>query len=90
MSTTKAFTVITSADVRKEYRKRTEGTRVPGFNKVREFVENYRHNGKYPIGTISKEGVGRTDTWTIELSEHFRGEAIESDFALEEDMDLLA
>lgn len=67
---------ITNADLKKEYRKRTETTRIPNFNKVKDFVQNYRHEGEFSIGEIFKTSP---ENWTIELADAFRAEENETE-----------
>lgn len=71
LATSKLFREISHADLKKEYRKRTEGTRLPSYSKIKDFIENYRHLGVHSIGDISRQ---THDAWIIELSEEFCGE----------------
>lgn len=69
MAVSKGYREITHADLKKEYRKRTEVTRLPTFAKIKDFVENYRHDGEYSLGEAFKVTGG--DIWSIVLSEKF-------------------
>ncbi len=62
------FEEIRSTDLKKEYRRRTEASRLPGFSKVKDFIENYRHKREYSLGEISKESH---EVWSIQLAERF-------------------
>jgi hypothetical protein len=68
MATSKQYVEITNAELRKEYRKRTDSARIAGFSKIKDFIENYRHEGEYSLGEVFKAAG---DTWTLELSDHF-------------------
>ena len=59
---------LTAADVKKEYRKRTEVSRLPSFVKVRDFIENYRHNGVDRLGKLITHS---TDNWVLVLEDKF-------------------
>jgi hypothetical protein len=67
----KTYTEITNADLKKEYRKRTESTRLPSYARVKDFVENYRHEGEYSLGEVYKQAQ---DVWILSLSDHFAAE----------------
>lgn len=60
---------ISAADVKREYRKRTEASRLPSFVKVRDFIENYRHEGQHRLGTLV---ASTADNWYISLDDMFR------------------
>lgn len=83
LATSKTLSEITSTDLKREYRKRTEGTRLPAYSKIKDFIDNYRHRGEFSIGTLHKVGV----EWTIALSEEFVGE---ENFLEYDEEDLLA
>jgi hypothetical protein len=68
LAMSRAYREITAADVKKEYRKRTDASRVPSYVKVRDFIENYRHNGVDRIGTLI---ANTSDNWVLVLDEKF-------------------
>lgn len=84
LATSKQYAEITNADLKKEYRRRSETTRTPSFARVKDFVENYRHEGEHSIGTALKQN---SEVWVISLSDTFAGD--ESHVHLEEGEDLL-
>lgn len=93
-ATSREYVEITNVDLKREYRKRVDATRLPGYSKVKDFIENYRHDGEWSIGEVYKQGG---DVWVIELSEKFAatgeirmGENKEEDKGNGDDDDLLA
>lgn len=68
LAVSKSYREITHADLKKEYRKRTEVTRLPTFAKIKDFVDNYRHDGIHSIGEAFKQAG---DIWVIVMSEKF-------------------
>lgn len=84
LASTKQYREITNLDLKKEYRKRTDNTRLPSFIKIKDFVENYRHLGEYSLGECYKQ---TSDVWTIALSDQFAGG---EDFVTDNHENLLA
>lgn len=68
MALSKQFVELTNIEVKKEYRKRTETNKLPSFAKVKDFIDNYRHNGELPLGEFMKQSG---DSWIIALNEAF-------------------
>lgn len=84
LATSGTLKEITNADLKKEYRKRTDNTRLPSFAKVKDFVMNYRHEGQDSLGEIIKQTA---EIWVIELSDKF---ACKEDYVVVDPSELLA
>ena len=69
LATSKTRAEVTVSDFKKEYRKRTDNSRIPSFVKVRDFVTNYRHEGVDPLGELLDHNF---DQWTLRLNEIFQ------------------
>lgn len=88
LATSKAYREITNSDLKREYRKRTETTRLPSYSRIKDFVENYRHNGEHCLGIVLKQN---SDVWVLSLADVFCGDTIEDEtLNLEEGEDLLS
>jgi hypothetical protein len=72
LAASKSVREISNADLKKEYRKRTDTTRLPSYTKIKDFVDNYRHGGEFSLGELYKK---TSDVWILVLSDHFAGEA---------------
>lgn len=73
LATSKQYREITNADLKKEYRKRTETTRLPSYARIKDFVENYRHEGEHSLGEVYKQ---TSEVWVLSLSDKFAGEEV--------------
>jgi hypothetical protein len=80
---TRTVREITASDVKKEYRKRTDASRLPSFVKVRDFIDNYRHNGVDRLGSLI---VSSSDNWVLVLDDKFAPEDNPLDDAISGDL----
>jgi len=71
LACTRHYREITNSELRKEYRRRTETNKLPGTARIKDFVQNYRHDGLHSLGDFVKRA---NDVWVIELSEEFRSQ----------------
>lgn len=83
LAVSRQYKELTNADLKKEYRKRTEGTRLPSYVKIKDFVENYRHEGEFSLGEVYKQSG---EVWVLTLSEHFASTEDWSTTAVGEDL----
>lgn len=77
MASSKSYREITHADLKKEYRKRTDVTRLPSFAKIKDFLESYRHDGVLSLGEVFKQQGN--DFWIITLSDQFCSPDVEEE-----------
>jgi hypothetical protein len=67
LAMSRQYEELTAADIRKEYRKRTDSNRIPNITKIKDFLMNYRHEGIHRIGELRENG----EVFTIILDDIF-------------------
>jgi hypothetical protein len=71
LTTSRTYTRLLGQDIKKEYRRRTDSSRMPSVPKVKDFINNYRHDGITPIGKL----VGQSnENWHIDLDSEWHPE----------------
>lgn len=83
LSTSKQYREITNADLKKEYRRRVETTRLPSYARIKDFVENYRHMGEHSLGEIYKQ---TSEIWVLSLADRFAGDEVAIEAPIEVDV----
>ncbi len=68
MATSKMYKEVTNIDLKKEYRKRTEASRLPSYTRIKDFIDNYRHDGQHSLGVLFKT---TSEGWTLSLADTF-------------------
>jgi hypothetical protein len=86
LATSKQYREITNTDLKKEYRRRTETTRLPSYARIKDFIENYRHEGEYSLGEVFKQ---TSEVWVLSLADKFAGEEVYSEPELDHGAELL-
>jgi hypothetical protein len=79
------YEILTKYDVRKEYRSRIHGSKLPKKQKIKDFLTNYLHNGEISIGQVVDTDESSDEEWEIIINkELIRSKSVDSDLVFQD------